>query len=892
MTDYVTADASSSSASMPPETITTAAVTTTDATSKEEASSVEPATKAPKMKSQLSARSSTDGKDRGGGEVDTRPSSADVDDRRSSNGRGLSRGNGGGNASQTSSVSGHNGNPATTGGGGAQSGGTTVRKQPTSFFSGSKIKHLKKSDGVPLWRKDIQYEFLQAIFTDDKPVFTNSYDRRANLTFADVYIDAMARSSKTSKILRDKLTSERPNALNMAMVCLLVNVGRMNTTLNFFPEMKAQLRTYHSIPSLQSYTDTHAYKQLQDAPRLKSILKGACEDRKEPMTLDQLTTLPVPRTNPINLVFLLSTYAPKISELHFPESRDFYDLVMRSTLSSKSRAKAFLWLMWWYLEGDFDTESAMKNPFGQGQEAKDGGVPCRVPQFEHLTEEQAARENVDADGEIEFGERMRRERKRINAELLENNDNAPVPSTGKKGKKLSSRIAGGPSTRLTSVIEIAPSPEDDEQSATGGSPPIKTPTSGRGNGPRSVRNPTRKKRDYSNLAEFQYEYDSENGTRQGSPDGSMTPGGNSNKQTALEAPTRGRGGRPKGSGKRGADGEVKSSTPRITLRMGSKASLDASGHSLTAARSIAPSTGPLDRGTPPGIERGYRSRPLTSHQLAVQQNRKDRADYHINRKLKRLDRKSRKARLREGAISRCWRRIEHMEDPFAKSDDEHEIHPVKPIIRSTPAVAAPTIATAETDDAGNVTATATGAESNNKSTDPKDPTVVANSATDSPVELMDVDTDLPPVKKIKTEHVGGHHSLKRYGNGTTYRGIAGLAPTDAEEDDHGEEALALAAAIRRSKRRLERWEEEDARRELGEDVVVDRRGGVVEDSEEDGDGEGDGEGEMEAEAEAEADEGEAEGDVEGDVEGDAEGEEDGEGEDEEAEAEDEDVEME
>ncbi|RPA98003.1 hypothetical protein L873DRAFT_1062982 [Choiromyces venosus 120613-1] len=331
--------------------------------------------------------------------------------------------------------------------------------------------------------------------------------------------------------------------------------------------------------------------------------------------------------------------------------------------------------------------------------------------------------------------------------------------------------------------------------------------------------------------------------------------------------------------------------------MGSKATGDASGHSLTAARSIAPSTGPLDRGTPPGTERGYRSRPLTSHQLAVQQNRRDRAEYLINRKLKRLDRKSRKARLQEGAISRCWRRIKHMEDPFAKSDDEHEVHPVKPIIRSTPAVvAAPPATTAETDDAGNAATTAAGStEGNNKSTDSKDPATVANPTTDSPTEPMDIDSDLPPVKKIKTEHVNNeHHSSKRYGNGTAHRGIAGLAPTDAEEDDYGEEALALAAAIRRSKRRLERWDEEDARRALGEDVVVGRRGSrVVEDSEEDGDGEGDAEGEMEAEegegegeAEGEGDDGEGEGDAEGD----AEGEEDGEGEEEEAE--DEDVEME
>jgi hypothetical protein len=184
-------------------------------------------------KSQNSLRSGNEGKDRGREtRAETRASSADVEERRSNNGRAGA----GANVSQSSSISGGgngggggsgNHNTSTSGGGGG-----TARKQHTSFFSGSKIKHLKKPDGVPLWRKDIQYEFLQAIFTDKKPVFTNSYDGRAHQTFADVYIDAMARSSKTSKILRDKLTSERPNALNMAMVCLLVNVGRMNTTLN------------------------------------------------------------------------------------------------------------------------------------------------------------------------------------------------------------------------------------------------------------------------------------------------------------------------------------------------------------------------------------------------------------------------------------------------------------------------------------------------------------------------------------------------------------------------------------------------------------------------------------------------------------------------------------
>ena len=96
-----------------------------------------------------------------------------------------------------------------------------------------KIKHLKKDDGEPLWREDIQYDFLKAVFDDEIKVFTNSYEPTLpKQCFADLYIDTMARSSKTSKVLRDKLLSDREAAKGMAMVCLLVNVGRMNTTLN------------------------------------------------------------------------------------------------------------------------------------------------------------------------------------------------------------------------------------------------------------------------------------------------------------------------------------------------------------------------------------------------------------------------------------------------------------------------------------------------------------------------------------------------------------------------------------------------------------------------------------------------------------------------------------
>ena len=198
--------------------------------------------------------------------------------------------------------------------------------------------------------------------------------------------------------------------------------------------MRAQLRTYHSIPSLQANRDPNAYKQLQDAPRLKSILKGASEDANQPSTIDKIKSSPIPRTNPVNLIFVLSQYAPKISEYHFDPPRDFFDLVMRPTLSSKSRATAFLWLIWFYLESDFSAGMALKNPFGPGRVGIEGGPePFRVPKFEHLTEAQAEAENVDTEEEKAYGEMKRQERIRI---LQEDETVGPPLKKPKKSKSL------------------------------------------------------------------------------------------------------------------------------------------------------------------------------------------------------------------------------------------------------------------------------------------------------------------------------------------------------------------------------------------------------------------------------------------------------------------------
>ncbi|OHE92652.1 INO80 chromatin remodeling complex Ies1 [Colletotrichum orchidophilum] len=344
--------------------------------------------------------------------------------------------------------------------------GKNAAKESAGAVTG-KIRHLKKEDGEPLWRKDIQYDFLKAIFDDETVVFTNSYEpEKPPQNFADLYIDTMSRSSKTSKVLRDKLLTDRAAAKGMAMVCLLVNIGRMNTTLNFFPEMRAQLRTYHAIPSLQAHQDAHAYKQLQDAPRLKSILKGGAEDREEPGSLNKIKAREVPRTNPVNLLFVICQSASKIAELHFPPGREFHDLVMKTNFTSKSRAKAFLWIMWFYLESDFTEEGCDENPFGPGVDYGVDVANQGVPELEEMTPEEEAAENVDTDVEIKFGE----EKQKMRAKILEADQAYLADSQTKRGSRTSRVMAeDGPAI----LPRIRPSKHESDMDSTRSTPPPK-----------------------------------------------------------------------------------------------------------------------------------------------------------------------------------------------------------------------------------------------------------------------------------------------------------------------------------------------------------------------------------------------------------------------------------
>lgn len=229
--------------------------------------------------------------------------------------------------------------------------------------------------------------------------------------------------------------------------------------------MRAQLRTYHAIPSLQAHQDPHAYKQLQDAPRLKSILKGGAEDRDEPSSLDKIKQPSVPRTNPVNLIFVMCNTASKIAELHFPRHHEFHDLIMKTQYTSESRAKAFLWLMWFHLESDFTEEGCDENPFGPGVDygldVANQGVPNLV-----TIEEGSSPENVDTSEEIEFG----REKQKTRAKILEMDQVYLTERENRRGKIRMPYADDGPAI----LPRIRPSKHESDLDSTRSTPPPKS----------------------------------------------------------------------------------------------------------------------------------------------------------------------------------------------------------------------------------------------------------------------------------------------------------------------------------------------------------------------------------------------------------------------------------
>ncbi|KAI0348686.1 hypothetical protein BDW22DRAFT_1350940 [Trametopsis cervina] len=284
-------------------------------------------------------------------------------------------------------------------------------------YLGRKTLPIKRGDAEPLTREDIQYDLLYFIFADPTKAFVDSMAPGQPLVnFCDLYVNALFNSSKCSKVLKDKMVDTPEFAIEFAKIALLTNVGRINTTMAFFHEMKTALRSYHPVPSLQKSNGN-----LQDAPRIKNCLKAALlpfEFKTPPPStpteiLDKARNGQIPPTSVVNLIFVLSnaTYAMQIAHQHFEPPVEFLDLFLPINLSSLSRAKAFLWIVFHYLSAPNSV-----NPFDDDWSRQ---RPGKVPRMISLSREDMARENQDPADEIEFGRRMSGLRSKFLKELVD-----------------------------------------------------------------------------------------------------------------------------------------------------------------------------------------------------------------------------------------------------------------------------------------------------------------------------------------------------------------------------------------------------------------------------------------------------------------------------------------
>jgi len=282
---------------------------------------------------------------------------------------------------------------------------------PVGYLS-RKALPIKRNDAEPLTREDVQYDLLYHIFADKTNVFHSPIPGKM-CTFRDLYIHALYNSNKCSKVLKDKMVDTPAFGVELAKISLLTNVGRINTTMAFFPEMKTALRTYHPVPSLQK-TDGNA----QDAPRIKNCLKAALlpsEFKSVPPStpeeiLEKTRAGQHPPTSVVNLIFVLSNHAAPLASTHFDGTLNFLDLFLPKPLNSQDRARVFLWLMYHYLENP-DGQNPFDDPWSRMH-------PGKAPLVAKLSKEEEAKENVDTMEEKEWGAAMSSQRNAFLSRLV------------------------------------------------------------------------------------------------------------------------------------------------------------------------------------------------------------------------------------------------------------------------------------------------------------------------------------------------------------------------------------------------------------------------------------------------------------------------------------------
>lgn len=173
----------------------------------------------------------------------------------------------------------------------------------------------------------------------------------------------------------------------------------------------------------------------------------------------------------MNLLFMICNTAVKVAELHFPAGQEFHDLIMKTNFTSQSRAKAFLWIMWFYLESDFTEEGCDENPFGPGVDYGLDVANQGVPRLVEMTTEEEALENVDPQEEIDFGKEKQVTRAKIIAadqQFLVETQN----KRGGRGRAFPSAAIGDDSGPTTGILpRIRPAKHESDHDSVRSTPP-------------------------------------------------------------------------------------------------------------------------------------------------------------------------------------------------------------------------------------------------------------------------------------------------------------------------------------------------------------------------------------------------------------------------------------
>ncbi|KAL6941888.1 hypothetical protein ACO0QE_003049 [Hanseniaspora vineae] len=374
---------------------------------------------------------------------------------------------------------------------------SSKKKEPSRYQ-----RHLKKADGDSFTRSDIQYGFMTELFQNDYCIFTNMfkpkgftfdcntamkplsketnlgeetpgspssfevseegsilnhfinhdkkdtvYDARDwinndYLTFGQLYVLSLVCSARCSKVLRDKILTDSHIAFAMCILSLLVNIGRLNTTNNFFIEMTSQSRTFHTIPVLQ-YGINPASVHLQDTPRIKSILKHL-RINNETLMLDDfyenytngasfnviyLLFAMFETPNIINEKFLAQYVELETSEGNHNEEENkkvtLFDILDNGEYDTKQRVDIFIWLIYVHLEKqltDTQLEEAVQKikslSGGAGKVSKKFKLSKRVNTVDKDTPQEA-----------EFSKEQNEQRKEFLAKNSLNKDGENTPST-------------------------------------------------------------------------------------------------------------------------------------------------------------------------------------------------------------------------------------------------------------------------------------------------------------------------------------------------------------------------------------------------------------------------------------------------------------------------------